>query len=534
MLAADDGLEGSLYALQGDEIAALSSIYPDLVVTETSDSAKGSHTIALTIPVNLPSATPTVLTSAHAQSTASTSTAATLQLAHLPSLSARIILPSGYPSSKPPRVISLRARIPKHDGPGGWLSNRTLGKMQERLTTMWVDQRDSSGEGDGVLWMWFEWVSSSEFLGDLRFLDNGTLRLPTPSTLTTSTYHLLLKSNDAVTTRVDFEGAAHACAICFGDRKGRSCVQLPVCGCVFCHSCLNGFWTLAIQEGTLANVACPSVDCVKARSARPVEHAAAVFDDDRSDGITAAVVESVVGPELVRRWHTLSAKRLIETDPLYTFCPHEKCQAPVPPPSELEASGLALSAEPTLKVLRLDIGKCEVPSSRPAHEDAPTGASRWLNFRKCPRCQMVFCVLCRATWHGPHVGCSIKDAERAVREYLDADEDEREAIRMRLGPRNTDALMALVRDHELQQLLQEWAKANATACPGCNSFIEKSEGCNHMTCDQCRTHFCYRCGAKLPADHPYAHFSLKNTPCFNKLFDIREADFWEPFGVWDD
>lgn len=149
------------------------------------------------------------------------------------------------------------------------------------------------------------------------------------------------------------------------------------------------------------------------------------------------------------------------------------------------------------KVIRLDIGKCDVPSSKSTHDDALSVASRWDNFRQCSRCEMAFCILCRATWHGVTTGCSIKDAELAVREYLDADEEEREVIRRRLGPRNTDALMALVRDHELHQLLQEWAKANATACPGCKSIIEKSEGCNHMTCDQCRTHFCYRCGAAV-------------------------------------
>ncbi|TXT10734.1 hypothetical protein VHUM_02239 [Vanrija humicola] len=489
-------MAGAEYALQDDEIAALSSIYPGHVDIESVDSVKGCHIIGLSIPVDLPSATPTVLTSV-AQSPTSTSAAASLEIAHLPSLSARVLLPSGYPSNTPPRIVSLRARIPKHDGPGGWLSNRMLSKVQERLAAMWTSEQEAAGEGVGVLWAWFDWVSSSQFLHDLGLVSNGILRLPTPPALTTSMYLLLLKANDAAATRSDFEGAAHPCAICFGDRKGRSCVQLPACGCVFCHSCLHGFWALAIQEGSLTNVACPSVDCVKARAARPVEHAAAVFDDKRSDGITAAVVESVVGKELVKRWHTLSAKRLIETDPLYTFCPHERCQAPVPPPTDPEPREVQ-QAEAVRKVIRLDIGKSEVPSSKSSsHEDTLSVASRWDNFRQCPRCEMAFCILCRATWHGVHAGCSIKDAEKAVREYLDADEEQREAIRARLGPRNTDALMALVRDHELHQLLQEWAKANASACPGCKSIIEKSEGCNHMTCDHCRTHFCYRCGAAV-------------------------------------
>jgi E3 ubiquitin-protein ligase RNF14 len=44
-----------------------------------------------------------------------------------------------------------------------------------------------------------------------------------------------------------------------------------------------------------------------------------------------------------------------------------------------------------------------------------------------------------------------------------------------------------------------------------------------MTCWKCRQHFCYRCGQKLNANQPYAHFSIPGS-CFNKLFDAEE---WE-------
>ncbi|CAE6335596.1 unnamed protein product [Rhizoctonia solani] len=34
-------------------------------------------------------------------------------------------------------------------------------------------------------------------------------------------------------------------------------------------------------------------------------------------------------------------------------------------------------------------------------------------------------------------------------------------------------------------------------CPGCRTPIERSMGCNHMTCTTpgCNMHFCYKCGA---------------------------------------
>ena len=46
-----------------------------------------------------------------------------------------------------------------------------------------------------------------------------------------------------------------------------------------------------------------------------------------------------------------------------------------------------------------------------------------------------------------------------------------------------------------------------------------------MTCLQCKTHFCYLCGAWLNPDHPYAHFNdPKNKHCFQRLMDGVEGD----------
>lgn len=48
-----------------------------------------------------------------------------------------------------------------------------------------------------------------------------------------------------------------------------------------------------------------------------------------------------------------------------------------------------------------------------------------------------------------------------------------------------------------------------------------------MMCAKCMQHFCYRCAAKLDADNPYAHFSVKGGPCYGKLFDVVRDD-WQP------
>jgi len=45
---------------------------------------------------------------------------------------------------------------------------------------------------------------------------------------------------------------------------------------------------------------------------------------------------------------------------------------------------------------------------------------------------------------------------------------------------------------------------NYRKCPGCNIWIEKEEGCDHMKC-LCGVHFCYTCRNVLCANDPYYH-----------------------------
>eukprot|EP00591_Stephanopyxis_turris_P002873 CAMPEP_0195523328 /NCGR_PEP_ID=MMETSP0794_2-20130614/22352_1 /TAXON_ID=515487 /ORGANISM="Stephanopyxis turris, Strain CCMP 815" /LENGTH=566 /DNA_ID=CAMNT_0040653301 /DNA_START=138 /DNA_END=1838 /DNA_ORIENTATION=+ len=45
-----------------------------------------------------------------------------------------------------------------------------------------------------------------------------------------------------------------------------------------------------------------------------------------------------------------------------------------------------------------------------------------------------------------------------------------------------------------------WILANTKPCPKCSSRIEKNQGCNHMSCQQCKYEFCWICLAPW-ADH---------------------------------
>nr|XP_019947503.1 PREDICTED: probable E3 ubiquitin-protein ligase RNF217 isoform X1 [Paralichthys olivaceus] len=82
---------------------------------------------------------------------------------------------------------------------------------------------------------------------------------------------------------------------------------------------------------------------------------------------------------------------------------------------------------------------------------------------QCENCQFVWCFKCHAPWHN---GLKCRDYRKG------------------------------------DKLLRTWASViehgqrNAQKCPQCRIHIQRTEGCDHMTCTQCNTNFCYRCGER--------------------------------------
>merc|ERR1719382_138648 len=68
----------------------------------------------------------------------------------------------------------------------------------------------------------------------------------------------------------------------------------------------------------------------------------------------------------------------------------------------------------------------------------------------------------------------------------------------------------------LEELLTLRAiKQDSQCCPKCRVRIMRSQGCNHMKCTNCETHFCYRCGTTLDPKDPYKHFKAEGCPTFD-------------------
>jgi hypothetical protein len=80
-----------------------------------------------------------------------------------------------------------------------------------------------------------------------------------------------------------------------------------------CVPCLSSGWTLAITEGSLENVFCPSVACTKERATKEGK------TDHGDKGITPTLVESVVGKTLRERWERVKENRIVETGEQHLF-----------------------------------------------------------------------------------------------------------------------------------------------------------------------------------------------------------------------
>ncbi|XP_021761771.1 probable E3 ubiquitin-protein ligase RNF217, partial [Chenopodium quinoa] len=92
---------------------------------------------------------------------------------------------------------------------------------------------------------------------------------------------------------------------------------------------------------------------------------------------------------------------------------------------------------------------------------------------ECPSCRRLFCARCQVPWHD---GLSCE-------EFLELGKDERE--------REDIMVMKLAKD-------KSWKR-----CPNCKIFVERSDGCVHMTC-RCHYEFCYQCGDKWSSTHVHA------------------------------
>ncbi|XP_048016457.1 E3 ubiquitin-protein ligase RNF14-like [Megalobrama amblycephala] len=127
------------------------------------------------------------------------------------------------------------------------------------------------------------------------------------------------------------------------------------------------------------------------------------------------------------------------------------------------------------------------------------------NMGICPSCQFVFCTLCKRTYHGLS-NCKEYELRRLRDEYLAASEKEREELEKSYEKQ-------LIQWAADESLTEDWLKDNSKQCPSCGINIQKTMGCNKMTCSSCKQYFCWICLAVLSMRDPYSHYRDSSSPC---------------------
>ncbi|SPO38477.1 related to ring finger protein 14 [Pseudozyma flocculosa] len=450
-------------------------------------------------------------------------------LAHLPPVVLRVRLPATYPLQTAPELLSLEAAwLSKGVGGGGSPSLWIQRRLQE--------QYDELG-GSEVLWAWAQWLA--EGMWEELLLAPGST---SPADLPFSAHHdgaqaadacelafdeylaspddtpllaATLLSHSRLCTRDDFDTSSFDCGICLENRKGRKCTRLEGCGHVFCSECLVAYLSMLVDEGFHRQAKrCPDPECVKMRGEMekrgedPEADAAmassssssstpgarrADDDGDNNDAAPSASatppraatvrgsisrpeLATILTPEQLHRLDRLTTKARLESDPSITYCPRSDCQSAV--------------------------------VRKPGDEGI------WERFRQCQECGMSFCAWCGRSWHGTNP-CPVSFHADLVQKYrgLADGSDEKRQMELSFGKAT---LLKLVEKWEEEEKTRQWMKDFTTPCPTCSICIEKSYG---MTCQSCRTHYCYLCGKSISATNPYLHFNTPGAGCYNRLFD---------------
>ncbi|KAG9198995.1 translation termination inhibitor protein itt1 [Epicoccum nigrum] len=190
----------------------------------------------------------------------------------------------------------------------------------------------------------------------------------------------------------------------------------------------------------------------------------------------------------VQRYVNLKRKKKLESEASTIWCPLKWCQGAVKenkypmPDVSLDEMGVVFESD-------ADTPHHDSEAITDDAEDEATKDAKILSTRLqvCEDCSYAFCHLCKRTWHGDFVECRSDGIDREEAASL------------------------------------TFIQQNTARCPTYVTPVQKIQGCNHITCTQCQTHFCYLCSAFLHRHNPYEHFNLEGRNCYQRIWEGEEG-----------
>ncbi|KAL0566600.1 hypothetical protein V5O48_015410 [Marasmius crinis-equi] len=132
---------------------------------------------------------------------------------------------------------------------------------------------------------------------------------------------------------------------------------------------------------------------------------------------------------------------------------------------------------------------CKTPDCKQVYRCDSSSSSSSGKTRQCPSCLAAICIQCHEEGHD---GMTCEERQM----------------------------------HAEDRLSDAWAReVGAKKCPSCQVWIEKSAGCNHMTCKLCNTHFCWVCMGVFEPGMIYRHMGEVHGGFFDREEPVvREED----------
>ncbi|XDG02180.1 hypothetical protein ABKA04_001795 [Annulohypoxylon sp. FPYF3050] len=348
-----------------------------------------------------------------------------------------------------------------------WLSQEIIAKLEDDVSTLW----EEFGR-DQVI---FTYIDNLQQLAENVFglvNENGRLEIAPEHQIAILDYDIKSKQRA-------FEKETFDCGICLEPKKGLVCHKMLECGHVFCVQCLQDFYNNAITEGDITSIQCLEPGCAKKR------------EDAINGSIRKKKAKTFISPSellqiplehaIVMRYVMLRHKTDLESDKNTVYCPRQWCQGAARSKKHKKPEGLEF------------VDSSDEDSD--AEEDAdPKLGKRILAI--CEDCDFAFCIRCEQSWHGEFKHCVPKDRKDEMTEE--------------------------------EKASAEYMRLHTTECPTCGAPCQKINGCNHMQCFKCRTHFCYLCSAWLDPSNPYRHFNVQpdgtTNDCYMRLMELAQGD----------
>ena len=338
-----------------------------------------------------------------------------------------------------------------------------LSKLCGALDSLWVE-----GEGSVVLYQWQQ-LLAHETLPLLCISSSLAVDVEKP-------HPKMADWDNRAVQEIEHSLMVLPTLIEYDVKRKEKVFKTSVFTCEICFQSLLG--DECVQLPSCMHVHC--CECMRGHIAAKVSDGQVVRIDclssDCTELVPPDVIKNLVAPELFARYDRLLLQRSLDGMGDIVYCPRPTCRCA------------------TLK------------------EDNDD------NMALCSRCLFSFCILCKRTWHGLAPCRLLPDNLQELKDMYDnGDSELRKSLELQYGKRQLEKAFA-----DLES--SAWIKTNSKSCPNCNSNIEKSHGCNKMTCSRCGHHFCWLCQSELDRQNPYRHFHFGASACGGKLFDGMENE----------